>query len=45
MSVEIKPSANQKKKTDLCNMSNKFIVSIRANLYMDYSTYLQQSDK
>ncbi len=45
MNVRIKPSTNPKKKIDVFENNHKFIVSVGANGYSDYPTYLQQGDK
>jgi hypothetical protein len=45
LNVKIKPSSNPKKKIDVFDKNDKFIVSVGANGYSDYPTYLQQGDK
>ena len=45
LNVKIKPSSNPKKKIDVFDKNDKFIVSIGAIGYMDYPTYLETSKK
>ncbi len=45
LNVQIKPSANPKKKSYVFDKNDKFIVSVGANGYSDYPTHLQQGDK
>jgi hypothetical protein len=45
LNVKIKPSSNPKKKIDVFDKNDKFIVSIGAIGYMDYPTYLETSNK
>ena len=45
LNVKIKPSANPKKKIDVFDINNKFIVSIGAVGYMDYPAYLGKGEK
>ena len=45
LNVKIKPSSNPKKKNDVFDKNDKFIVSIGAIGYMDYPTYLETGNK
>ena len=45
LNVKIKPSSNPKKKNDVFDKNDKFVVSIGAIGYMDYPTYLETGNK
>ena len=45
LNVKIKPSANPKKKIDIFDKNDNFLVSIGAVGYSDYPTYLAKGDK
>jgi len=45
LNVKIKPSSNPKKKIDVFDKNDKFVVSIGAIGYMDYPTYLETGNK
>jgi hypothetical protein len=45
LGVKIKPSSNPKKKIDVFDYNNQYILSIGAKGYSDYPTYLEEKGK
>jgi hypothetical protein len=45
LGVKIKPSTNPKKKIDVFDYNNQFILSIGAKGYSDYPTYIEEKGK
>ena len=45
LNVKIKPSKHKLKKIDVYNIKDVFIVSIGANGYKDYPTYIEERGK